>query len=378
MRREPLLYLTYADIDPLIFESQVLGFCDFIQNSYGIPMHIIVFEEPHQSAHIADYDSTVSIDRISVDTGWWRSSEAVSVVLEECMARDASSLLSNDPRLVPICTAAQASETPFFYHAIGSRYLELAEEDLASPEWIQELKALESNGFKQADWIYASIEELILHFKDEAAYRDHNHSIMPLAALSESKGAQPQLPAHFLEEENTLFCYAGPIDTDTQLRAVLESFAAILKEPSYRLLILSKEIDQLDAFPFLKHTNCHKVSLSLAEAVPYMGLADYGLLLAKNNAHYTYAGSLAFSTYASMGTAVIISPELKQLAAQVTKHQLGFLYAGRKTNDVLKGLTKKSTEQRALIKAEAKRLFDKTEASNQIKFRNLKRLHERV
>jgi hypothetical protein len=378
MRREPLLYLTYADIDPLIFESQVLGFCDFIQRAYGIPVQIICFEEAHQAAQIGSYASDVTIERMAVEARWWESSDTVSSLLALFQSKEVSSFLSNDPRMVPLCTAAQALEIPFFYQAITCRYLELAEEGSATSAWVQELKALESRAFKQADWIYASTEELILHFKDEAAYRDHNHSIMPLAALSLSNGSEPALPAHFQGDENIVFCYAGPIDLDKQPRAVLESFAAILKEPSHRLLILTEDNDLLDAFPFLNHPNCLKRSLSLAEAVPYMSMADYGLLLAKNNAHYTYAGSLAFVTYVSLGTPVIISPELRQLADLVTKHQLGLHYAGRKTNDILTALTKPSPEQRTHIKKEAKRLFDKSEASNQIKFRNLKRLHDRV
>ena len=41
--KAPLIYLTYGDVDSPIYRSQVVGFCDFLEQELEIETQIIAF-----------------------------------------------------------------------------------------------------------------------------------------------------------------------------------------------------------------------------------------------------------------------------------------------------------------------------------------------
>ncbi len=378
MPSESLVYLTYGDVDSPVFRTQVIGFCDFLEDQLDISVQLVSFVPFRmffqQKNKLCAYGRTVKVFPV---VNRWQGKRWYSRFNGWLISRlNAVSVMTRNPVAAHVCSYLKEREWNYFYDARGCNYMELREFSEASDEEVEAMKRLETISFKEADWIYSVSEQLVLHFKDEIAYRDHNHSIVPccyIPSINDESSFKKEL---FGEEDITIFCYAGALTVWNFPRAFIELCHALLKNPKYRLIILSNQIDVLDRHNFLQNPRCIRKSVPHSEVAKYLDASDYGILLRKKAVTNKVASPSKFADYLAAGCKVIISPELGDFTSFVQSNDCGIVYRGRKDNGSLMNLYEISTEERKRVRQLASGYFLRTSEWNLAKYRNLKKLHD--
>lgn len=379
MPSRSLVYLTYGDVDSPVFRTQVIGFCDFMENQLQISVQLVSFVPLRkffeQRKILNKYGRHVKVYPV---VNRWQGSPWYSKFNAWLISKlNAASIMTRNPVAAHVCSALQEKGWNYFYDARGCNYKELEEFSEASSDEVQAMKERERASFKSADWIYSVSEQLILHFKDEIAYRDHNHSIVPCCYIPQRNTSMTNRREElFGKEDVKVFCYAGALTVWNFPRSFLELCHAILKDPSHRLIILSNQIEVLSEHRFLDDPRCIMRSVPHDEVSGYLNASDYGILLRKKAVTNKVASPSKFADYLSAGCRVILSPEIGDFSQFVETHDCGFIYRGRKDNELLQRLDATPDMERKRIQELAGSYFLRSSDLNLAKYRNLKKLHD--
>lgn len=381
MRSESLVYLTYGDVDSPVYQTQVIGFCKFLHEELEVPTVLVAFVPLRmyfaERRAIKRYNISCKIFPV---INRWQDRPWYSKLNAWLLGRvKAASVMTRNPVAANVCVALQAKGWNYFYDARGCQYKELEEFSDATATEVQRMLDLELRSFKSADWVYAVSQSLVTHFKQEHAYRDHNHSVVPCCHLP-AKDDSPRLTKQelFGSDDVTVFCYAGALSVWNFPRSFLELCSEVLKHENYRLIILSKQIDRLDEYAWLHNERTHLASVSHDEVRDYLRISDYGILLRKTAFTNRVASPSKFADYLAAGCKLVISPEVGDFTDMVEEHELGIVYKGRKDNQKLANLQILKDEERAAHIELALQRFVRSSELNRLKYRNLKRLHEGV
>ena len=377
MRSEPLVYLTYGDVDSPVFRTQVIAFCSFLEEELQIPVRLVSFVPLRlyfsQRRALKSYERDVCvfpvINRIQGQS--WYSRFNAWIVSRFA----ANSVMTRNPIAAHVCISLARKGWKYFYDARGCNYKELKEFSGVSEEKIEQMKEMERLSFHSADWIYSVSEQLILHFKDAVRYRDHNHSVVPCCRIPESVSGHSKVDL-FGTDDITVFCYAGALSVWNFPRSFEELSRKILKDPRNRLIILSHQIDELDENKIFESKQCIKMSVSHREVSAYLQASDYGILLRKKAVTNQVASPSKFADYMGAGCKVIISPEIGDFTDFVVANDCGLVYRGKKDNQRIECLGEVVRTERERIKELSEQIFTRSSEINLLKYRNLKRIHD--
>jgi hypothetical protein len=285
--------------------------------------------------------------------------------------------MTRNPVAVHVCKSLQRRGWRYFYDARGCHHKELEEFSEAGPEAVEQMKSVELDCFRSADWVFSVSNALVSYFKEEARYRDHNHSIVPCCYLPVEEAVDTSLKQElFGDEQVRVFCYAGALSVWNFPKSFLELCAALLKDPRNRLIILSRQKEVLDGYPFLHNDRVIIRSVPSGDVPNYLNISDYTILLRKKAVTNQVASPSKFGEYLAAGCKVIISPGIGDFTAMVQEDDLGLVYRGRKDNALLDSLEPITAEERVRIKSIAEQRFLRVSAENLLKYRNLKTIHD--
>ncbi|NNC84331.1 MAG: hypothetical protein HKN79_12205 [Flavobacteriales bacterium] len=378
MRSRPLVYLTYGDVDSPVFTSQVIGFCQFLQEHMEIPTRVVAFVPLRlyfqQKELLKRYAMNIKVLPV---VNRWQDRQWYSRLNAWLLARiEADSVMTRNPVAVHLCMALQKRGWKFFYDARGCHYKELEEFSDASPQTIQRMRTIEALSWKKADWVYAVSQSLVDYFKNENRYRDHNHSVVPCCHVPAEVLTTHSKESLFGNSEVKVFCYAGSLSVWNFPRSFVELTRKILQHPENRLIILSRQLDALESFPQFSSDRCIKRTVPSSEVSSYLSISDYGILLRKKAVTNQVASPSKFADYVANGCKIIISPDIGDLSEMVQQHDLGLVYRGKKDNDLITILPPVTEEQREKAREFAQERLMRKSEFNRVKYRNLKMIHD--
>jgi len=383
MSQDHLIYLTYGDMDSPVFATQVVGFCDFLENEIGVPVQIVSFVPlrlyNEQKLALAKYDRDIKVYPVVnrfQGKKWYSRMNAR--ILSKIGGR---TVMCRNPIAAELVKELKSHGWKSIYDARGCQYVEQREFSDASEAQISRMEQAEVASFRQADWVYAVSNALVEHFKNEHRYREHTFSVVPCCyertiELTETKDALKErlLPG----AKGVVFCYAGSLNVWNFPPAVIDLFRTILKGEDNRLVILSKDLSRLDNYRFLNDARVTKASVDVKGVKEWLAISDYSILLRKRAVTNKLASPSKFAEYLHAGTQVIISPEIGDLSTFVESNGCGVVYRNKKDNQVIKDLMPVDDERRAANRRLAEENFDRGSLVNRLKYRNLKTVHERM
>ena len=378
MRSRSLVYLTYGDVDSPVYSTQVIGFCDFLENELKIDTKLVAFVPLRlyfqQAKLMKKYDRKVMLIPV---VNRWQARKWYSKLNAFIISRStATSVMTRNPSAVHVCRDLQARGWKFFYDARGCQYKELEEFSDALPSQIESSKDCEQLAWHSADWVYSVSQQLVEHFKNELRYRNHNHSVVPCCYIEHDSIPNLTKKELFGREDVTVYCYAGALSVWNFPRSFLDLSRKILADENNRLIILSRQLDTLKEHRQFGSPHCLKLTVTPKEVGSHLAISDYGILLRKNAVTNQVASPSKFAEYISNGCRVIISPGIGDFSDMVETEDIGTIYRSKKDNKLIEELDSISEADRSRIKEIAASRFLRNSEFNLLKYRNLKSIHD--
>ncbi len=381
MSREQLVYLTYGDMDSPVFETQVIGFCDFVEKELEIDTLLVSFVPLRlymsQKKKLSRYGRPVKVYPV---VNRWQGRKWYSRFNARLVAGlGGKSVMTRNPIASHLTAALKEKGWRSFYDARGCQYVELKEFSDASEAEIEEMKRCEVQSFRQADWVFSVSKQLVDYFKDNHKYWEHTFSVIPCCYNVEHEVAETRqdLKTRLLKgKEGKIFCYAGSLGVWNFPKSFLDLLKVILSDKTNTVVILSKDISKLEKHRFLQNNEQVILkSVGVKEVKEYVSISDYTILLRKKAVTNQVASPSKFAEYLANGAQVIISPAVGDLSEFVQQKGCGLVYKNKNDNERILALTKTSDEQRLKNKALADDYFQRASVYNKTKYRNLQTIH---
>ncbi len=212
---------------------------------------------------------------------------------------------------------------------------------------INQIKILEEEAIKQADFKIAVSNELVKYWKETYNYISNNHVIIPCTLPNEFTTKPPDeeyilKKRHQLgfNSEDIIIVFSGSTSGWQSLRTSDQLFIQMLQQyDKLKILLLGEhhlnDYHAYHKFPSkIKQTRC-----SPEEVFNYLCIGDYGWLVREQSITNKVSSPVKFAEYLFAGLEIIISENIGDYSNFCKQHQCGFII--KDSNDIKKLQLKK-------------------------------------
>jgi hypothetical protein len=371
--KKRIYYLTYNEAYSGVYQSQIIDVTNFLNTHFDVHVSLIAlvpfrnykklkadFKEKFPEIHVLP-----SFPRMK----WWK----YNYLILQAALQKADAIIARNPIASNIALALQKNGFCKKVCAdIRGAFAAEFKEYLTTDQSLVELaRKLEIEAVEKSNVRIFVTTKLLEYYQNISQYSGDAHVIIPTTL---DNSFQRELPNHderrakrkslHIPDNATVIAFSGG-NADWQSFQMIDEFfnEQLTKDPNSFALVLSKtDISEWKSVKAFKHRMVQQF-VRPDEVFNLLSVCDYGLLLREASVTNHVASPTKCAEYLAAGLPVIISQNIGDYSAQITKENLGHVY----TDDYI--LLKPTSEvQRRNMQCFAEENYFKHSAENQLKY----------
>ncbi len=358
-----MIYLTVNDAPSGVYKSQVIDVLHQINTNTSKPVRLIAFVsvrnfKSNKKTILNWYPNSTILPMFPGIQRW----ELTKYILrlrfpfiryQTCIARNVMAYAISKQHFKTVIYDGRG--------AIGAELTEFPDM-IPIPSIVDSIKMWERKAVLESDFRIAVSQKLVEHWQDQFQYSGQKHIVIPCTVNVPDQNDAIKTKAEILVElgwshEDIIIVYSGGIAGWQSFDRLMKIIPNWINRQDVKVLFLTKncpEIDQLtQSFP----NHVKRLWLKPEAVLAYTSIADYGLLIRRQNITNQVASPVKFAEYLMAGLKVIISEEIGDFTDFVSQQNCGHIFS-ELINDT-HSFVKVSTTDKARHKTLAIKHFSK-------------------
>lgn len=328
-----MIYLTVNDAPSGVYKSQVIDVINELNMHVDQPVRLIAFISfrnfSENKRTILKWYPTTTVKMMLPGLKNWKKNK---LLLRLISGMKRESILARGP--MAFWLAAQLNKN-VSYDGRGAVKAELIEFPGMIPDKqvVNSIIEAEELAVLQAKFRIAVSNKLVDYWRNEYGYEKDDHVVIPCTVShsveTDQSSKQKLLKELGWKQSDIILIYSGSVAGWQSFDKIQNYLVDWIENQDVKVLFLAKDDPVISQMTRQFPNNIRRIWLEPKAVVDYLSIGDYGILIREENMTNRVASPVKFAEYLAVGIQVLISPELGDYSALVTRENLGFVIENR-------------------------------------------------